>query len=296
MRSEVSRNKITPQHQAFAFQGLVKRTKPLQRIVMKSLGAILSLASVSLLAYLFHRLGQGFLRVDFWSGYLLLAISFALGGLSLRKKLLPLPLGRVSYWQKAHQYLGLFSLACFACHVRWPIEGWMESLLATLFGLVAGSGLVSWYVNKRGPKLLSAITNEIPLDWIPKRRNELAREAYSIALTAAGSASQACLAEVYQASMAAYFNRRRGILYRLTPNGSLRRKLIAQLVETDRYLCNEGRQARKALNALITQRDDLDFQEAIQMRMRTMASVHHAVSWCFWMLAIFHAVLVHQFV
>ncbi len=238
-----------------------------------------------------NRLG----RSDFASGYTLAAACTLLFLLSARKKLLVLPLGRVSFWLQAHQYFGVFALAIFFLHVGWPIRGWMESVLASVFLFISGSGLLGWYLNRTTPKKLSVIGHEFILEDIPGIRQQLAERAYAIAIAAAGRLESTALAEHYGKYLVPFFQGKRSLSYALIPTGRLRRQHLENLERLDRYLNSEGRASRNQMSALVQAKDDLDFQLALQRRLRTWVIFHVMFVWFFVFLSIVHGVLAHRF-
>ena len=71
--------------------------------------------------------------------------------------------------------------------------------------------------------------------------------------------------------------------------------MLTGLENIDRYLSEEGRAQRREMSLLVQARDDLDFQSAIQNRIRLWASAHSWVLGTFLVLTIAHVILAHQF-
>ena len=234
-------------------------------------------------------------RSDFYTGYILVVAVGMLFLLSIRKKLLVLNLGPVSGWLQAHQYIGVFALGIFVMHCGWPIYGIMETILASTFLFISGSGLITWYLNRTIPKKLRVAGKAHILEETPAIRNQLAQRAYAVAITAAGRAESASLAEHYGNQLVAFFQQPRSLAYLLVPTGRIRRSHLDSLERLDRYLGPNGRTARQEMSQLVQEKDDLDFQEAMQKRLRIWKSLHTTMLWLFAILVAIHVVLAHRF-
>lgn len=232
---------------------------------------------------------------SFATGYVLSALCLALLSLGLRKRVYGIALGRVAIWQQAHHMLGTLCLVVYVLHAGFLTTGWLESLLAVLFWCILSSGFVSWYVNKRSPRLLQAAGNAILSSEIPKARREVLDQAYHIALRAAGNTRWSVIADLYRSRLEAFFQRPRTIWYRISPNGKRRRALLSELEGLARYLDSTGVKLLQEMRRCIEQRDDLDFQWAIQQRIRFWASFHSCLMGAFVVVATFHVLLAHFF-
>jgi hypothetical protein len=231
----------------------------------------------------------------FVTGYSLAVICIFLMLLGIRKRVITTQIGKLAVWQWTHHYLGLLSVGGYALHAGVLTTGWLESFLGLSFWAIALTGLIGWYVNRTSPKLLAAAGGQILRQDIPEKAKLIAKEAYTLALTAAGKNDTAALANHYQASLSTFFSTSRGWLYRIRPSGGKRRKMLDDLDNIDRYLSEEGRTLRRAMSDLVRSKDDLDFQSAIQNRIRFWAASHTWVLGCFVVLTITHVLIAHQF-
>jgi len=231
----------------------------------------------------------------FVTGYSLAAICVFLMLLGVRKRVITIQIGRLVVWQRTHHYLGLLSVGAYALHAGMLTTGWLESLLALSFWSIALTGLIGWYVNRTSPRMLRAVGAQILRQDIPERSKLIAKEAYTLALTAAGKNDTASLADHYQGGLSSFFTTSRGWIYRMRPSGGKRRKLLDDLENIDRYLGEEGRTQRRAMSVLVRSKDDLDFQSAIQNRIRFWAAAHTWVLGSFVVLTIAHVIVAHQF-
>jgi hypothetical protein len=132
-------------------------------------------------------------------------------------------------------------------------------------------------------------------DDIAGLRRRIAERAYTIALMAAGKMESATLAEHYVQRLQAFFMRRRSLAYCIAPNGYQRRELLHDLDQMLRYLGPEGRSSQATLCELVREKDDLDFQWAMQNRLRGWVILHVSLVWSFFVLIACHVYMVHRF-
>lgn len=266
--------------------------KPIRTWLVRSLwvgGSVLSL--VVYRNWIESRLGNE----AFATGYVLSFVCLSLCALGIRKRVYGLALGPVSAWQSAHHFLGTLCLCVYCLHAGLLTTGWLESILAILFWVILASGMVSWYINKRGPRLLQAAGKAILLSEIPNAKKEVMDQAYHIALRAAGNTRWSAIADLYRNRLEDFFRKPRSMWYRIAPHGRGRRRLLAELDRLTRYLDNTGQELQREMHACIQKRDDLDFQEAIQKRIRFWAVSHSCLLGAFLVTAIFHVLIAHFF-
>ena len=231
----------------------------------------------------------------FASGYSLAAITFLLLLLGVRKRVSSHQVGSVAIWQRSHHYLGMLCLGAYVLHAGVITTGWLESMLAISFWAITLSGLVSWYINRTAPRTLSTAGPQILRQDIPERKKQVALDAYRIAIEAAGRADSAALADHYQSTLIPFFGFSRGLLFRISPTGTHRRRILADLENRDRYLDDQGKELRRQMTSLVQIKDDLDFQSAIQNRIRLWAGVHSWLLGGFVILTIAHVLVAYQF-
>ena len=269
---------------------------PQKPITYRMLRAIILTMVAVLIAFVVQRQFETNLgRPDFFSGYVLLAACSGLMLLSMRKRLLVLPLGTVAIWQQMHQYLGLFAVASYLMHTGLIVHGVFETVLAVLFWTISLSGILGWYINYSTPKRMATAGPAVLRDDIAILRRQIAGRAYAIALMAAGKLESATLAEHYTQRLQSFFLRRRSLAYCLVPNGRQRRELLHDLDQMIRYLGPEGRSSQASLCQMVREKDDLDFQWAMQNRLRGWVILHVSLVWSFFILVACHVYMVHRF-
>jgi hypothetical protein len=249
--------------------------------------------SALLLVLLIWLQGSGLQNPAFTTGYALYAALIALVALHWRKQAPSLPLGKISVWVRFHIYLSFVTIALFGLHVRfqWP-TGPFETVLFSVFAIVAGSGIYGLYLTRTIPRQLRLLPEEVVYEQIPDVRREIQHESRRILFAAADSTA---LADLYKRKLAPFIEQRRGLLYFLYPNSRRRRRLVEELRELHRFLNDARRQDAQAIERLLCRKDDLDFQAALQIRLKLWMYVHIACSYSLLLLASMHGVVVHAF-
>jgi hypothetical protein len=177
---------------------------------------------------------------------------------------------------------------------RWP-QGKLETLLAALYVATFASGLVGLYWSRTLPRRLSRVAEDVIYERIPALRGALRDRAQAVVLLAVRTAGGATLGEFYNARLHDYFTTRRGWRYRLAPTSGRRKSLLAELTEATRYLSDAERKTAEELFALVRKRDDVDYHEALQWRLRTWLFVHIALTYPLLLTAGLHAWAAHLF-
>lgn len=214
-----------------------------------------------------------------YSGATLLGCLFGLSLIGARKRLIILPLWSVSAWVQVHIYTGLFACVAFAVHVPTIVaNGWFEGPLSWLFLIVAASGFYGVFISRTAPKRLTAVSIQPRFDRISWHRDQLAIAAEEAVSELQDLVDGRVVTAHYQQYLRPYFQSSLSRAYLLYPTGARRRDFLAALGELDRYLEGSALSVSKRLAALIRHRDDLDYQHAIQLRLRTWVMIHGGMS------------------
>ena len=267
----------------------------MNRRTQRALSSSLTLLAVGLTAAAMQAVSDRLGDPATLSGWTLLASTAGLYLLAARKQNRWLRSGPVAAWLQWHTYMGTFASLVFLMHIGWPIRGMFEIALASCFAIVAISGIGLAIVSRRAPRQLAAVRPAQRLEHIPALRGSLAGEAHQEALASAALGEGATLAEFYQQRLLPFFQTPRHPLYRLFPSGRQRRLLLRELDDLQRYLAEQGNEARLRLSALVAAKDDLDFQDALQHRIRWIYALHVALTWALAMMIGVHVVLVYRF-
>lgn len=253
---------------------------------------ILFLAGLTMLVM--HQ-NANLVRSNFTTGYTLMGCLVFLTLFNLRKKLSMLPhLGTAAFWMQVHIYVGLATFVIFALHIGWRVPtGYFERALAILYLIVGISGVYGLVITRILPKRLTGLPQEVIFERIPWLRLDLTRRAREIVMSVCDSTD--VLARFYINRLASYFERPRGLLYLVNPSGRKRRQMIAEIEELNRFLGEDQRKAGRDLVELVKRKDDLDYNVAMQGRLKGWLFVHIGLTYSLLILAFVHAILVHAF-
>jgi hypothetical protein len=272
---------------------LTRSLAPSDRSALGSQRTALTALIASLLVLLVWLQRSGLQNSSFTTGYALFAAIIALVAFHWRKQAPSLPLGKVSVWLRYHVYLGYLTIVLFGLHVGFRLpSGIFESALFGVFLFVASSGLYGLYLSRTAPRQLRLLPEEVVYELIPQARREVQQETRRIISTATDSTA---LADFYKVKLAPFIEQRRGLLYFLYPNSRRRRKLTSDLRELHRYLNESQRQAALALERLLGRKDDLDFQAALQIRLKLWMYGHIGFSYSLLLLGAVHGLVAHAF-
>lgn len=235
-------------------------------------------------------------HASFTSGYLLMGIVVFLAAYNWRKKLSVIPLGTSAFWLQLHIYAGFSAIVLFLAHVGLRIpNGVFETTLASVFAIVAASGLYGLYLSRTIPQKLSQVSSEVVYERVPVLRRELAQSATQLAFDSVSVTHATTVAEFYVAKLNGFFAQPRGIWYAAFPNSRRRRALMSELSHMERFFSEAEKKVSEKLFGLIRKKDDLDYQFALQSKLKVWLFLHIGLTYTLLVLAGFHTVLVHAF-
>jgi hypothetical protein len=232
----------------------------------------------------------------FQTGYLLLGLVGFLAAYNWRKKLPSLPLGSSSLWLQTHIYCGIGAIAVFLLHtgLRFP-NGIFETTLYFSFVSVAASGFYGLKVTRSVPKRLTKLREQVVWERIPARRYAVGRQAHGLILELVEIEPAPTIVDFYKHRLVPFFERRRSPWYYAYPTSRLRNKIMAEMTAVARYYSSSESVADGRLRRLVDQRDDLDYHDALQRKLKFWLFVHIGLTYGLVALALFHAVLAHAF-
>ncbi|TWU59858.1 hypothetical protein Poly51_01310 [Rubripirellula tenax] len=252
---------------------------------------ITSLAIAIVLAI--TRIEEGRLaHASFFTGFTVLASILLLMLLGVRRRIPVLPLGTVATWTQVHIYVGLFAFAVYVMHVPILVAGGVfEAGLSIVFLLVTASGFYGIYASRTLPRRLTAVEGQHRFDRVGFHRDQIATAARDLLDEVHESSGMRVLGSFYTRYLSPFFEARPSLAYVLVPTGVRRRRLLSGLKELDRYLEDESRGTAGQLAALVRRRDDLDYQFALQLRLRVWLVIHGTFSVALIAGGIVHAVI-----
>lgn len=232
-----------------------------------------------------------------FTGATLLACLFLLMLLGVRRRLPFWPLGSVSTWTQIHLYAGVFTTAIYVMHVPALVAGGMfESFLSIVFLMVTGSGFYGLYASRTLPKKLTAVEGQHRFDRVDWGRDQIANAADQTYQQLSETSAKQVLEAFYHQVLSPFFISRPSLVYVIAPSGHRRRRMLGDLKEFDRYLENDGRRLAGQFAALVRRRDDLDYQFALQLRLRCWVVFHSLLSLLLLATSLVHAAIALRFV
>ena len=228
------------------------------------------------------------------TGWALLAGMFVLTIYNVRKKLPFLPLGKSETWLQIHIYLGFFTTLLFLIHLNFRVpHGWFEVVLAWLFVLVSGSGMVGLFFSRVLPRRLATRGGEVIFEKIPALRHALKTEAEKLSLGA--DAKSLVIAEFYTKRLAPFFAGPKNFWNHLAESRREVSALLAELEDLRRFANDTERVTIERLFALVRQKDGLDYHRALQLSLRLWLFVHIPLTYGLLIFTALHIILAFGF-
>ena len=235
-------------------------------------------------------------EAQYFSGWVLTVCMLVLFLLTLRKRVVILPFGRVRGWLSLHYYLGFATLAVFLVHTHFrfpdsPLE-WQLWLLFVLIGL---SGVIGALLTKLVPLRLEAHGERIIFERIPIFREELRAEAEATALESVKDGNTVTIAELYTNTLVNYFDRPRNVVSHLLGSKSPLARIERALDSVERYLDDAGKARLAKLRELVETKDNLDFQYANGGLLKVWLFFHVPATWAVLVTMVVHIVVAYAF-
>ena len=257
--------------------------------------AILAVIAL-LIAFLHAVVAAGLQEPAFFSGWLLLLTILIVTFLNVRKKLPFLPLSSVNAWLQFHIYAGWLSIGLFIVHLRGRFpDGPLETTLAVLFVLVAGSGVIGVFLSVTLPKRLTRRGEEVIFERIPAFRDHLRGAADALVVRSASETESTTLAEFYVARLKHLFDGPRDFFEHLFEMNLTEYAVRSEIQSVRRYLNDKEQEILDELADLVTRKQDLDYHFTLQATLKGWLFVHIPLTYCMLILAFVHLVLVYAF-
>jgi len=271
----------------------------MSRFGRQSVIGILLLLLVSAGAVMAHRRWSPELpNYAYLSGWVLMAVMILLALYNMRKRLPFLSLGSSEAWLQVHVYAGFFTVVLFLIHLNFRMPtGWFEGVLAWLYLLVTGSGIVGLFFSRVLPRRLATRGGEVIYEKIPALRHALRQEAEALALAGGASpvAPSSVIADFYLLHLHDFFQ---GPKYFWPHLFDSRRPLNALMREVDDvrgYLNEAERATLQKLSDLVRRKDGLDYHHALQATLKLWLFVHLPLTYGLMIFSVLHIIIVFAF-
>ena len=232
----------------------------------------------------------------YFNGWVLVGCLVVMMQLTLRKRVVTLPFGRVRRWLLLHDYLGLATVGVFLIHTRLRLpESPLNWLLWCLFVLVTVSGLLGWLFSKTVPPRLNAQGERVLFDRIPVLRRQLADEAEGLALESVQDGSTESIARLYAETLGSFFAGPRNRLAHLRGSNTPVARIRNEIATVERYLDDAGKARLAKLRELVENKNELDFHYANEGLLRLWLFLHVPPTYAMLAVATVHVALAYAF-
>ena len=223
------------------------------------------------------------------SGVLLFALIVGLILFNARKKIPFVPLLQASTWLQIHLYVGWLTVLVYALHVglRWP-SGRLGLVLATLFLIVALSGVFGLWLSRWIPPRLTRSGESLIYERIPLLRHRLQEEVKGIVQEAVDATGSTTLADFYLKTLGPYLASEPAFLAPFTHDDREHHRVEAELRELRRYLDASEVALADRLEEMIEAKRNLDQQLSGQRLLKLWLFVHIPLSYGLFVLSLVH--------
>lgn len=233
--------------------------------------------------------------VQYFNGWTLAACITIMMLLTLRKRMVILPFGRVRFWLLVHYYLAILTVGAFLVHTRFKLpDSLLEWVLWSLFVLVAVSGIFGALISKYISPKLEAHGERIMFERIPVFRNQLAIEAEALARESVKDGT-ASIAKLYVDVLGNFFAGPRNVLAHLHSSHVPLARLLDELSSIERYLDDAGKARLAKMRELVETKNNLDFQYANAGLLRLWPFLHLPPTYALLVIAVVHVILAYAF-
>ncbi len=263
-------------------------------------GTLLNLAGAGIIFAIFYVGNLSYeisLRdVQYFNGWILVAGISALMLLTMRKKVVILPFGRIKSWLRLHYYLGFVTVGVFAVHTKYQFpDSPLEWLLWCLFVLVAVSGLFGGLISKIIPPRFEAFGERILFERIPLYRARLAAQAEELVLESIKHDNTLAISNLYNDELAGFFARHHNVIAHLRSSNRPLTRTLGTLDAIGRYLDAEGKSHLQRMRAIVEAKDNLDFHYANGALLKLWLFFHIPTTYALIVAIIVHILVVYAF-
>jgi hypothetical protein len=235
-------------------------------------------------------------RLNYLSGWVLFFLMLVLTCYNARKKLPFLPLLSSATWLQFHIYTGWFTVVMFCLHLdgRLP-TGWFECTLALLYGLVTVSGILGLVLSQVLPPRLTTLGGEVPFERIRPLRHSLKTQVEQLVLNVVPESRSTILADFYLRRLKDFFDGPRNFWFHLIEVRRPLKRVLQEMNNLNRYLTVKERATLGQVEALVRQKDGLDYHRALQLVLKGWLFVHIPLTYSLLLFTVAHIILVLAF-
>jgi hypothetical protein len=235
-------------------------------------------------------------RVDYLSGWALLAAMLFLAVYNGRKKLPFLPLGNSELWLQLHIWVGYFSFVLFAVHLQFRIpHGWFEISLAILYSIVALSGVFGLILSRQIPRRLTTLGSEVLFERIPAHRRFVLDRAEKLALGSTSDTQAATLLDFYTKNLRDFFASRPPFWRNLMGTERGLSRMLEQVEDLQRYTNAKEKELLAELAELAREKYRLEYHYSLQGILKAWLFIHIPFTYSLLLFSFVHVLLVFAF-
>lgn len=235
-------------------------------------------------------------RGDYFSGWLLIAAVGLLLLFSVRKRISVLPLGRAYLWAQVHNILGVLASLLLLLHIdEWWPSGLFERLLLIFALGTLLTGLCGIVLNRVIPPQMRKRGERIFLSRIKTQQSVLREAIRERIIEAVENGGSRYLLEFYDRQLIPQLVGIRNIPSHMVGSSSPYEFWQRRFQQTESYFGDKDREAVWAIQSMLNQKMDLDFQFVMQVMLRSWVAVHVMFSSLLAIFAVLHVVLVYSF-
>lgn len=234
--------------------------------------------------------------VQYFNGWVLVGCMTLLFLLTVRKKLVILPLGRVRFWLLLHYYLGFVTVGVFLTHTHFQMpDSALEWVLWLLFVLIAFSGLLGGVLSKIVPSRMEAHGERLLFERIPMFRAQLAAQAEGLVVDSIENGNTYSIANLYSDRLVDYFATHRNIWAHLRSSKLPLARLLGEIDAIERYLDENGKAHLQRLRDLVIAKDNVDFNYANGGLLKLWLFFHIPTTYALIIAILVHVIVVYAF-
>lgn len=250
-------------------------------------GVVLVVLATVLLTVLTVILDAAFISVRGMHGWILAGMIVFLSCYQLRKRLTMLPLGTSALWLQMHIYIGIATLPIFILHTdgRLP-RGPIEIFILACYVIVFLSGVGGLILSRAIPPRLRNRGGEALFERIPGYVREISVRAEK---SVSGTSEKSVIRDLFGSQLRPWFERPCNFWRHVIHSRKHCVLLLEAVRDASRFAGEDEKPLLAELAELIQQKDNLDYQYAMQSILKYWLFLHVPLTWALIVMTVFHA-------